>query len=131
MRKDIPLHKKDNKEIRKVLVDKFGEDKKDDINIFLNMLSNPTQKPVAKANYPDLWKEYVKIAYKAEPPIERRLYRNNKIIDMTWEVLTHSDTADKILNPGGFEEQKYVGYLVQAARITGKSIKELEKLSTP
>lgn len=130
MRKDIPLHKKDNKEIRRVLIDRFGKSKKDDINIFLDMLSNPIQKPVAKANYPDLWKEYVKIAYKAEPPIEGRLYRNNKIIDMTWEVLTHSDTADKILNPGGFEEQKQVGYLVQAARITGKSVEELENLGT-
>lgn len=37
--------------------------------------------------------------------------RNNLMIDMMWGVLTNSDTASKILNPGGFDYQK------KAARI--------------
>lgn len=41
-----------------------------------------------------------------------RAYRNNKIVDMTYEVLTHEDSVDKILNPGGFEPQKELGYMV-------------------
>lgn len=32
--------------------------------------------------------------------------RNNLLIDMMWGVLTNSDTASKILNPGGFDYQK-------------------------
>ena len=30
-------------------------------------------------------------------------YRNNKIVEMTRTVLTHETTADKMLNPGGFD----------------------------
>ena len=37
--------------------------------------------------------------------------RNNLLIDMMWGVLTNTDTASKILNPGGFDYQK------KAARI--------------
>lgn len=37
--------------------------------------------------------------------------RNNLMIDMMWGVLTNTDTASKILNPGGFDYQK------KAARI--------------
>lgn len=37
--------------------------------------------------------------------------RNNLMIDMMWGVLTNTDTASKILNPGGFNYQK------KAARI--------------
>lgn len=32
--------------------------------------------------------------------------RNNMLIDLMWGVLTNSDTASKILNPGGFDYQK-------------------------
>lgn len=32
--------------------------------------------------------------------------RNNMLIDMMWGVLTNSDTASKVLNPGGFDYQK-------------------------
>lgn len=39
--------------------------------------------------------------------------RNNLMIDMMWGVLTNTDTASKILNPGGFDYQK------KAARIIG------------
>jgi hypothetical protein len=105
---------------------------KDELNENIEIfLKNPQQMRNTDKLFQYMWNIYKKIGYDISRPTSGRDYRTNKIIDMTWEVLTHSDTVDKILNPGGFEEQKYVGYLVQAARITGKSIKELEKLSTP
>lgn len=126
MRKDIPIRTKRRKEIFNALKNKFGKNEIDKIDIFLDQISNSKQRDIAKADYPELWKEYVKVAYKSVPYTEGRQYRNNKIVDMTWEVLTHEDSADKVLNPGGFEEQKYEGYLAQASRITGKPLSELE-----
>lgn len=73
-------------------------------------------------------------------PTEGRGYRDNKIVDMTYEVLTHEDSADKLLNPGGFEPQKKLGYIVSALRLYGDkysynelnrmSVEELKKLSS-
>lgn len=130
MRKEVPIVTKPKKEIRQALINKMGEGKTNDIDIFLNQIINPEQSLAGKSNYPEIWKEYVKVAYESKPYEEGRKYRNNKIIDMSWEVLTHEDTADKILNPGGFEEQKREGYLAEACRIEGKSRNELEHLST-
>lgn len=67
--------------------------------------------------YNTLLEAYEKARKKAENtkiiwPKQGRAYRNNKIVDMTYEVLTHEDSADKILNPGGFEPQKELGYMV-------------------
>lgn len=42
------------------------------------------------------------------------IYRNNKIIDMSWAVLTNETTASKMLTPGGFEPEKRMGYLISA-----------------
>lgn len=48
----------------------------------------------------------------SKTPAENSLRaRNNALIDLIWGVLTNSDTASKILNPGGFDYQK------KAARI--------------
>lgn len=38
--------------------------------------------------------------------------RNNLMIDMMWGVLTNTDTASKILNPGGFDYQKKAARIV-------------------
>lgn len=67
--------------------------------------------------YNTLLEAYEKARKKAENteiiwPKQGRAYRNNKIVDMTYEVLTHEDSVDKILNPGGFEPQKELGYMV-------------------
>ena len=35
-----------------------------------------------------------------------RRARNNEIMDIIWGVLTNSDTAFRVLNPGGFQQQK-------------------------
>lgn len=55
-----------------------------------------------------------RIGYKAYLPQSTRERNNNKIVDMSYEVLTHEDTASKLLNPGGFEDQKIEGYKVAA-----------------
>ena len=44
----------------------------------------------------------------------RRQVGDNKIVDMTFAVLTNEMTADKILNPGGFDAPKKMGYMVAA-----------------
>ena len=49
--------------------------------------------------------------------------RNNLIIDMMWSVLTHPDTASKILNPGGFDDQKSAARIVDILK--SSSEKEL------
>lgn len=62
----------------------------------------------------------IKYDLNKEPQENSLQARNNLFIDMIWGVLTNSDTAGKILNPGGFDYQK------KAARIISilQSIKE-------
>ena len=99
--------------------------------------------PFPKSAYDKLLKAYVReknnkdnVIIKA--PTKGRAYRNNKIVDMTYEVLTHETSVDKILNPGGFEPQKKLGYMVAAKKthpemqwndLDRMSIEELKKLS--
>lgn len=66
--------------------------------------------------YNRMLKTYMQNMYTVERPTEGRTYRNNKIVDMTYEVLTHETSANKMLNPGGFDQQKRMGYLVSAYR---------------
>ena len=67
--------------------------------------------------YNKMLKTYMQNMYTVEKPTEGRTYRNNKIVDMTYEVLTHETSTDKMLNPGGFEPQKRMGYLVSAYKM--------------
>lgn len=91
---------------------------------------------------PDLYqaasKGYRANRYECVEPESPRAKRNNKIVDMTYAVMTHETTVDKALNPGGFEAQKHSGYLVEAFRkavikekITDKDalIKKFKELS--
>lgn len=79
--------------------------------------------------YSKLLKLYVQNAFTVDKPTEGRVYRNNKIVDMTYEVLTHETSCAEMLNPGGFDPQKRMGYLVTALRTTDKSYEELSKMS--
>lgn len=56
---------------------------------------------------------------------------DNELFDMDWAVLTHSTTADKMLNPGGFEREKKFGYVMEVFRNpeNKKSFDELMQLS--
>lgn len=88
-----------------------------------------------------LWDSYIKVAYEVKTPTEGRDYRNNKIIDMTYSVLTHETTASKMLNPGGFPEQSKMGYAISAYKnadirnkyswedLMSMSVEELKDLS--
>lgn len=100
-------------------------------NAFLReFLRNPHQE-ATNSSMRVLKSAYMNYMYRALEETEGRSYRNNKVIDMTWAVLTHETTAEKILNPGGFDEQKGMGYAVEAQRLHPElSWEYLEELST-
>ena len=84
---------------------------------------------IPSSSYSKLLKLYLQNAFTVDKPTEGRIYRNNKIVDMTYEVLTHETSCAEMLNPGGFDPQKRMGYLVTALRTTDKSYEELSKMS--
>ena len=71
---------------------------------------------MTKGAYDKMLRLYLQNMYTVDKPTKGRSYRNNKIVDMTYEVLTHETSVDKMLNPGGFDPQKKMGYLVEAYR---------------
>lgn len=150
MRKDIPIKTKKRSEIEKQLFDIASESYKkahdgktnnakigEEIRMFLD---NPQKMKNASKFQAWLYKQYQHIAYYTAAPISGKQYRDNKIVDMTYAVLTNQMTADKILNPGGFDAPKKMGYMVAAYKnpankgiswneLNSKSIEELKKLS--
>ena len=76
----------------------------------------------------ELRKAYIAYMYHSVTPTTGRTYRNNKIVDMTYEVLTHETSCAEMLNPGGFEPQKKMGYLVTAYK-SKDNTKSWEELS--
>ena len=121
MRKEIFVDRKSNKEIRKTLYNNMDESYKDsyskraqlseDIETFLD---NPSEMKKAGGIYNKLWELYIDNAFEVTAPTEGTIYRNNKIVDMSWAVLTNETTASKMLTPGGFEPEKRMGYLISA-----------------
>jgi hypothetical protein len=88
-----------------------------------------------EAAYEKLLKTYLQNKYTVEKPTKGKLYRDNKIVDMTYEVLTHATSADQVLNPQDFSAQKRAGYMIEAYRqgydweyLKSKSISELKDL---
>lgn len=65
----------------------------------------------------ELRKAYTAYMYHTVAPTKGKEYRDNKIVDMTYEVLTHESSVEKLLNPGGFDEQKRMGYAVNVFRM--------------
>ena len=151
MRKEITVRPKKRKEISDALYDiavkqaeKRGsvslEQKQaisEEIRNFLDIVDTRD----FRTSYEEfLWKHYKRVAYEAITPTEGRAYRNNKIVDMTYEVLTHETAADKVLNPGSFEPQKRMGYAVSAFKdpnneytwdeLMNMSVLELKELSS-
>ena len=150
MRKDIPIKTKKRSEIEKQLFDIASESYKkahdgktnnakigEEIRMFLD---NPQKMKNTSKFQNWLYKQYQHIAYYTDAPISGKQYRDNKIVDMTYAVLTNQMTADKILNPGGFDAPKKMGYMVAAYKnpankgiswneLNSKSIDELKKLS--
>ena len=77
-----------------------------------------------------MWQKFKEVGYNIVKATKDKEYRDNKIFDMTWEVLSHETTADKMLNPGGFEEQKKMAYLAEAYRNSDKTWEELQAMKT-
>lgn len=150
MRKDIPIKTKRRKDIEGELFKKASESYAKAHNGKTNnqwigeqirmFLDNPQKMKSTDKFMQWLYGQYQQIAYYTDAPTSGRMYRDNKIIDMTYAVLTNQMTADKILNPGGFDAPKKMGYMVAVYKnpankgiswnaLQGMSIDELKKLS--
>ena len=150
MRKDIPIKTKRRKDIEGELFKRVSESYAKAHNGKTNnqwigeqirmFLDNPQKMKFTDKFMQWLYSQYQQIAYYTDAPTNGRMYRDNKIIDMTYAVLTNQMTADKILNPGGFDAPKKMGYMVAAYKnpankgiswnaLQGMSIDELKKLS--
>lgn len=55
-----------------------------------------------------------KIEYDEQAGVQNnsKQQRNNRILDIMWSILTNADTAAHVLTPGGFDEQKKAGAIV-------------------
>lgn len=142
MRKDIPIKTRKRSEIEKELFARASESYKkahdgktnntwvgEQVKMFMN---NPQKMKDTDKLMKWLYSQYQSIAYYTDAPTSGRTYRDNKIIDMTYAVLTNQMTADKILNPGGFDAPKKMGYMVAAYKNpANKDIKwsDLQKMS--
>ena len=142
MRKDIPIKTRKRSEIEKELFARASESYKkahngktnntwvgEQVKMFMN---NPQKMKDTDKLMKWLYSQYQSIAYYTDAPTSGRTYRDNKIIDMTYAVLTNQMTADKILNPGGFDAPKKMGYMVAAYKNpANKGIKwsDLQKMS--
>lgn len=75
-------------------------------------------------------KAYLNYMYKVVPNPDKRAQNNNKILDLTWDVLTDESMAHQLLNPGGFEDWKNAGYKIAAYKAnpyaTWEELGELE-----
>lgn len=142
MRKDIPIKTRKRSEIEKELFAKASESYKkahdgktnntwvgEQVRMFMD---NPQKMKDTDKLMKWLYSQYQSIAYYTDAPTSGRTYRDNKIIDMTYAVLTNQMTADKILNPGGFDAPKKMGYMVAAYKNpANKGVKwsDLQKMS--
>lgn len=150
MRKDIPIKTKRRKDIESELFKRASESYAKAHNGKTNnqwigeqvrmFLDNPQKMKFTDKFMQWLYGQYQQVAYYTDAPTFGRTYRDNKIIDMTYAVLTNQMTADKIINPGGFDAPKKMGYMVAAYKnpankgiswnaLQGMSIDELKKLS--
>ena len=142
MRKDIPIKTRKRSEIEKELFARASESYKkahdgktnntwvgEQVRMFMD---NPQKMKGTDKLMKWLYSQYQSIAYYTDAPTSGRTYRDNKIIDMTYAVLTNQMTADKILNPGGFDAPKKMGYMVAAYKNpANKGVKwsDLQKMS--
>ena len=120
------------------LIDQFLGDPFDSSSL-VNQTTAEGYMTMPRDAYNRMLRTYMQNMYTVNRPTEGRTYRNNKIVDMTYEVLTHETSADKMLNPGGFGQQKRMGYLVSAYKmhsdqysweqLQGMSISQLKDLN--
>lgn len=64
--------------------------------------------------------EKVRYDFNKAPKDNSLRARNNLLIDMMWGVLTHPDTASRILNPGSFDYQKRAARIVRILEMSSE-----------
>lgn len=114
------------------LIDQFLDDPFDSSSL-VNQKTAKGFMTMTRGAYNRMLRTYMQNMYTVNRPTEGRTYRNNKIVDMTYEVLTHETSADKMLNPGGFDQQKRMGYLVSAYKMHSDQYtwEQLQGMSIP
>ena len=147
MRKDIPIKEKNSSDYMDKLTakakelykkyNKYEAEEKYMDRLISDIIDYPNRISVDTEFRKELMKEYRRLAFSTEAPTSGKTYRDNKIVDMTYAVLSNEMTADKILNPGGFDAPKKMGYMVAAYKnnsnvtwkeLEGKSIDDLKDL---
>lgn len=108
---------------------KLTEEATNIVNTFLSKeLSTEQKKETLGDSYKLATKAYRASRYESVQPTNDRARRNNKIVDMTYSIMTHETTADKMLNPGGFDPQKTMGYKVAAYNLLSEGITKESEL---
>lgn len=105
------------------------------VDMFLN---DPERMKDSDSLMQSMYKEYQRIIkedfpYKTRYPKEgTRAANNNQIFDMSWAILSNEMTADKMLNPGGFEIPKHTAYVINAYKnkSINKTWEELDAMKT-
>lgn len=128
MRKEFNIKQKRIKEIKDELFKKHKKLGANAINDFITKAVNPKTRQQAFAEYPEIGHTFRAVAFSVEKPKKGKRYRNNKVIDMSWGVLTHETATHRLLNPGGFDPQKRMGYRVTAYKMGKGSWEYLETL---
>lgn len=135
IRKELPVITRPKGDIVKSMLDMIGfrhpNQNLSDISVIVKKLvSNPEKYRNATPAYKVLYDRYYKkCAYTTKPPLEGKLYRDNKIFDMSWAVYTHEEMVDQMLNPGGFDNLLQIGYGIAAYKALGgtQSVEGLSK----
>ena len=117
MRKEFNIKQKKIKEIKDKLFEKHKKEGANAINDFITKAVNPKTRRQAFTEYPEMGHTFRAVAFSVEKPKKGKKYRNNKIIDMSWGVLTHETATHRLMNPGGFDPQKRMGYMVTAYKM--------------
>lgn len=158
MRKDLKIVKRNERKVRKELLDivtnslaKRGiklmnedgspltKEQKDRLTKIEVFLAEPETADMSDKLNKWLAKQYRRIAYTTTTP-SKKAERDNRTIDMSWAVLTNETVASQILNPGGFDPLKKVAYQIAAYKnpanrnltweeLQKKDIDELKELS--
>ena len=128
MRKEFNIKQKRIKEIKDELFKKHKKEGANAINDFITKAVNPKTRQQAFNEYPEMGHTFRAAAFSVEKPKKGKRYRNNKVIDMSWGVLTHETATHRLMNPGGFDPQKRMGYMVTAYKMGKGSWEYLETL---
>ena len=117
---------------------KIIDESKDLIDSLLQALDYSEEYDTTPEKFKDWFEKHKEKYLLDEPKIKKIKYnhklsakengtkaRNNLLIDLMWGVLTNSDTASKILNPGGFDNLKAVDRIMTL--LTSMSKAELKK----